>query len=275
MSLFAHLEEGSLDEGYAEAAARRKAGEVPRPGMVLAAGLLGIGLLLATAGEQVRSRAPNVAATRTALMEKISERTTAADRLAADVAALQVAVAKARQDRLRTSAAGSRLAAELAQLEFWTGAAPAVGPAVVVHLENAPEPDEAALTDDPRTSNEANEGRLTDRDLQTVVNELWLAGAEAVAVDGQRLTALTAIRSAGPNILVAFRPLSPPYDVVAIGDTSALRRALDEGFAASYLDVLRNYGIGSSVRTVRSARVPASVGVRLRHATVSTGEGER
>jgi uncharacterized protein YlxW (UPF0749 family) len=209
-------------------------------------------------------------------MEKISERTTAADRLAADVAALQVAVAKARQDRLRTSAAGSRLAAELAQLEFWTGAAPAVGPAVVVHLENAPEPDEAAaLADDPRTSNKASEGRLTDRDLQTVVNELWLAGAEAVAVDGQRLTALTAIRSAGPNILVAFRPLSPPYDVVAIGDTSALRRALAEGFAASYLDVLRNYGIGSSVRTVRSARVPASVGVRLRHATVSTGEGER
>ena len=59
----------------------------------------------------------------------------------------------------------------------------------------------------------AGDGRVLDRDLQELVNGLWAAGAEAVSVDGQRLTARTAIRSAGEAVLVDFRPLSPPYVV--------------------------------------------------------------
>ena len=49
---------------------------------------------------------------------------------------------------------------------------------------------------------------MLDRDLQVIVNGLWAAGAEAIAVNGQRLTACSAIRSAGEAILVDFRPLS-------------------------------------------------------------------
>jgi uncharacterized protein YlxW (UPF0749 family) len=273
MSLLAQLENRSLDEGYAEAAAARGSDEPPRAGAVLAVGLLAVGLLLATAGAQARDRAPVVAEARRALMEKVTERTAEADRLAAEVSSLQAGVAKARQDRLRTSTSGSQLARELAALEAWTGAAPIVGPAVVVHLEDASKQDDvAASAEDRRASNEIEEGKLTDRDLQTIVNEMWLAGAEAVAVNGQRLTALSAIRAAGPNILVAFRPLNPPYDVVAIGHGPSLRAELAEGFAGSYLDVLRNYGIRSSVSTVRSVRLPASAGIRLRHAQVDGGE---
>ena len=56
-----------------------------------------------------------------------------------------------------------------------------------------------------------------------MVNGLWAAGAEAVAVNGQRLTALSAIRSAGDAILVDYRPLTRPYVVVAIGDPRTLQ----------------------------------------------------
>ena len=46
------------------------------------------------------------------------------------------------------------------------------------------------------------------RDLQIVVNGLWASGAEAVSVNGQRLTSKAAIRFAGQAILVNYRPLT-------------------------------------------------------------------
>ena len=49
------------------------------------------------------------------------------------------------------------------------------------------------------------------------MNGLWSVGAEAIAVNGQRLTAQSAIRSAAGAILVNYRPLKPPYRVEAIG----------------------------------------------------------
>ena len=84
MSLLTNLIEHSLDEGYAQAASRRAAGEAPpsRTGWMLAAGLVMIGLLLATAALQVRDRAPAAAQARDALTGEIDQRTAAADRLA-------------------------------------------------------------------------------------------------------------------------------------------------------------------------------------------------
>lgn len=271
MSLLNVLTDRSLDEGYAEAAARRPQGQPPKPGLLLAVGLLGVGLLLASAAAQVRSRQSAVDEAREALIDKITERSAGADRLADEVATLRAAVAEVRQNRLRASGSGVRLAEELAVLESWTGAAASVGPGVVVHLEDAQEP-EQSKTGDPRAAPQSTDGRVTDRDLQTIVNEIWLAGAEAVAINGQRLTSLSAVRSAGPNILVGFRPLKPPYDIEAVGDPSAMRAALTDGFARSYLDVLRNYGIRSSVATKDKMTLPASAGITLRHATVAKPE---
>ena len=68
---------------------------------------------------------------------------------------------------------------------------PVTGPGMVVRLDDAPTGDGDGADVDPRTDDDAD-GRVTDRDLQTVVNEVWAAGAEAVAVNGQRLTALSA-----------------------------------------------------------------------------------
>ena len=47
------------------------------------------------------------------------------------------------------------------------------------------------------------------QDLQIVVNGLWDAGAEAISVNGQRLTSKSAIRFAGQAILVNYRPADP------------------------------------------------------------------
>ena len=63
---------------------------------------------------------------------------------------------------------------------------------------------------DPRDDRASDTGRVLDRDLQVMVNALWAAGAEAIAINGQRLTARSAIRYAGEAILLDFRPLVPP-----------------------------------------------------------------
>ncbi len=266
MSLLTNLMDNSLDEGYAEAAARRNGAEGSRwrPSWVLGAGLVVVGALLATAAAQVRDRAPASIEARTALAAEVNRRTEANDRLEADLDRVRAAVAVARRDTLALTGEGSRLATDLATLEAATGAAAVSGPALVVHLEDATE-GEGAADGDPRTEGDAPDGRVTDRDLQTIVNELWAVGAEAVAVNDQRLTSLSAIRSAGEAILVDFRPLSPPYDVVGIGDADGMRTSFSEGFGGSYLQVLGNYGIDFTIRT-RDERLPASAGLDVRYA---------
>ena len=103
--------------------------------------------------------------------------------------------------------------------------------------------------------------------LQIVVNGLWSAGAEAISINGQRLTALSAIRSAGQAILVDFRPLSPPYAVSAIGPSDSMRADFAAGSAGTYLHSLEdNYGIDSDILNVSSLSLPASSGLTLHDA---------
>lgn len=68
---------------------------------------------------------------------------------------------------------------------------------------------------------------IHDSDLQRVVNELHAAGAEAVAINGQRFIANTAIRCVGPTVQVNGIALSSPYVISAIGNPDTLASALE------------------------------------------------
>jgi uncharacterized protein YlxW (UPF0749 family) len=63
---------------------------------------------------------------------------------------------------------------------------------------------------------------VTARDIRTVVDELWLAGAEAIAVNTERVTISTGILDIGHSILVNQAYLAPPYQVAAIGPADLL-----------------------------------------------------
>jgi uncharacterized protein YlxW (UPF0749 family) len=266
MLLLRNLVEDSLDEGYARAAARRAAGEPPRRSavLVLTVGLLLVGLLLATAFAQTRQRASSAAAARDALVAEVEQRSAANDRAQTRLDRQRAAVQRAQREVLALSGAGTELADQLSRLEASTGAAPVSGPGMVVRLDDATG-DGAGSDVDPRTD-VTNDARVTARDLQTVVNEIWAAGAEAVAVNGQRLTALSAIRAAGDAVLVDFRPLTPPYQIEAVGDPHKLRETFVGGFGGSYLQVLQGYGITYAVEDRDRLNLAASAGVRLRYA---------
>src|SRR6266511_3074170 len=109
-------------------------------------------------------------------------------------------------------------------------------------------------------------GRVRDRDLQEIVNALWHAGAEAIAIDGQRLGAASTIRAAGGAILVDFRPVTGPYEVAAIGPGDLDRRFNASETAATfrhYVEVLR---MRFAVRRATGLTLPAAADPQLHYA---------
>ena len=258
MALLVDLLRDSGDPGYAEAAARRAERGAPpgRRGPVdIAIALLAlalVGLLLTAAALQTRRAAPVVEAGRRELVDRIQERT---ERLNAGEAAnrsLAAEVADLQEQALRASDEGRALAAREAELAVAAQYTPVTGPGTVVTLEDSPD---ARRPDDP---SQPDLGRILDRDIQLTVNGLWQAGAEAIAVNGQRLSARTAIRAAGGAVLVDYRPLVPPYRVEAVGPPS-MEKAFGDGPAGTALASLRDtYGIRFDVTGESSISLPAA-----------------
>ncbi|MDX6200533.1 MAG: hypothetical protein QOJ83_33 [Frankiales bacterium] len=265
MSLLVDMMTNTLDPGYAEAAARRaRAGapEVPRwalrRGAAVAAAVLA-GLILVTASSETRRSAPSVARARADLVGQVQQRTSEVTALQGQILALSAKVAQLRQAGLAGSSSGRSLAAQLADLQIAAGAVPVTGPAVRVTLTDAKLP---AGPTDPTQQDQG--GQVLDSDLQHVVNALWASGAEAVAVNGQRVTSLTSIRAAGDAIVVDFRPVDPPYVVTAVGDPDTLEQSFVSSSAAAALRTYSQaYGLGFAVKGLSGATLPAAAAPAL------------
>jgi uncharacterized protein YlxW (UPF0749 family) len=145
--------------------------------------------------------------------------------------------------------------ARVEDLRAPAGLAPVAGPGVVVELTDSP--------DAPRTRGDQTDLLIQDVDLQLVANALWSSGAEALAVNGRRVTATTAIRQAGGRVLVNFDAVASPYRVAAIGDPDGLRRGLAASEVARQFGLWREiYGLGFSVRAEDAVQIPALGPVR-------------
>jgi uncharacterized protein YlxW (UPF0749 family) len=114
---------------------------------------------------------------------------------------------------------------QLDQYRFLAGITPVTGPGITVTLQDSVKRPPANLP-----SQIAMDMTLSfiihDLDIQRVVNELRASGAEAFAVNDQRVVTTTAIRCVGAAIQVNGVPLTPPYIIRAIGDSGTLYGAL-------------------------------------------------
>jgi uncharacterized protein YlxW (UPF0749 family) len=106
------------------------------------------------------------------------------------------------------------------------------------------------------------------QDLQSVLNAMWAGGADAVAVQNQRLVSTSAPRCIGNTLLLHGRTYSPPYVVAAIGDPNRLLDALNaERGVAIYKQYVTRFGLGYLVDTADDVTVPAYTGsIRLSQA---------
>ncbi|MFB9510535.1 DUF881 domain-containing protein [Streptomyces aurantiacus] len=275
MSLLTNVMDHSLDEGYAEAAARKKAegtGGMPktvRAKLGLAAGLVLAALVVTVGAAQARIAAPVVAKEREELIDRIDSETSAAEDLEDGIDELRDDVSARQREALKKHGGDQgELVAVLA------GAVEVHGPGVKLVVDDAKEADQGGDGDARETSGFSDTGRVRDRDMQRVVNGLWESGAEAVTVNGQRLTALSAIRAAGDAILVDNKPLVPPYTVLAVGDGQRLSSRFRNSGDGQYLQALKeNFGVRTSMSVEDEVRLPAAPSVIVRTAKPSTEKG--
>ncbi|MEU3840321.1 DUF881 domain-containing protein [Streptomyces sp. NPDC028635] len=278
MSLLTNVMDHSLDDGYAEAAARKRAagsGGLPktlRAKLGLAAGLVLAALVVTVGAAQARVAAPVVAKERQELLDRIDRETKTADDLEGTVDQLRDDVSARQREALRTSGGGEQ--AELAGI--LSGAIAVHGPGVKLVVDDAKEATSGQAGNPRETSGFSDTGRVRDRDMQRVVNGLWASGAEAVAINGQRLTALSAIRAAGDAILVDNKPLVPPYTVLAVGDGEQLSTRFQDSADGLYLNALQeNYGIRTNISVQSDLRLPAAPSVIVRTAQPDTAKTEK
>ncbi|TKS99678.1 DUF881 domain-containing protein [Streptomyces lasalocidi] len=271
MSLLTNVMDHSLDDGYGEAAARKQGdGGMPktlRAKLGLAAGLVLAALVVTVGAAQARVAAPVVAKEREELIDRIDRETEAADKLEASVDKLRDDVSARQRAALEKSGGGDR--GDL--VGVLSGALAVHGPGVKLVVNDAKEASSGGNGDPRETADFSDTGRVRDRDMQRVVNGLWESGAEAVSINGQRLTSLSAIRAAGDAILVDNKPLVPPYTVLAVGDGKNLSTRFQDSADGLYLDALReNFGIRTAISVEDDVRLPAAPSVIVRTAQPST-----
>lgn len=187
--------------------------------------------------------------------QALAARVTVADHR---VSALEVRAHEAQRDleaaeeaKLSGTSLGTQAQQRLDRLRAAAGFAPVTGDGIDLMLDDAPV---------SGTGTSTEPGRIVDRDLQYVVNGLWQSGASAIAINGIRLTATSAIRSAGQAILVDYRPLVPPYHVRAIApNADSLAGKFRDSQAGLMLEELEaSYGVVWELDTVGSQTLPAA-----------------
>ena len=107
---------------------------------------------------------------------------------------------------------------------------------------------------------------VTDADLRLLVRLLWQAGAEGIAINGNRLGVQTSVRKAGSNILVGVTAVTSPYTIQAIGDRDTLASAVSKSTQRSLYDSFAQAGIYPQVNKESSITLEAAPSGELSYA---------
>ncbi len=246
-----------LDPGYQAAADRRAAGRPTSPSTgrrsrtlaYLLAGLVVVGLVLGIAAASTENQAAGTDQARAGLLQDIDN----AQLKQSQLAAVQTSLAGQIRSAQASLGAGGPLQT-IRQLEVQGGITALTGPGLTVIIDGS-------------TAN-SGAGVILDRDVQLLVNGLWAAGAEAVAIGGVRLGTTSAIRQAGGAILVDNRPVFWPISIQAIGDPSSLHvRFVDTVGFGRFQTFVSLYGIRFDLAAQTQLTLPAGGAPALQYAS--------
>lgn len=248
MELLNYIQRDTIDPEYAQQAAGGATRGSRAPILVLVVGLVA-GLMFTTSGLGAGRGAAGAVTERAELISQINQAETRNQELRsqADLVAGEV-------QELEIEQLGPGHQPDLASA-IWSGTTAVSGPGILL-----------TINDNPRDAN----GIIVDQDLRQVVNGLWLAGAEAIAINGHRLSSRTAIRQAGSAVTVDYRSMTTPYRIEAIGDPTELARGFTANSGGQWLGFLRrNYGVGWGIETQTELRLRADAGLDVQEAGVA------
>lgn len=259
-SLLKSLLEDHLDPGYAASAADRAAGRSSTSPSAsrawLGAGVLLAGLVIGIAYAHNADVQAGTDSTRAEILDSLragDERITA---LTAQRDELGAAVDERRTALFSDGGDGATILDRLRDAEAAAAATPVRGPGITVTLTEPtarPNLSDAARIEDRPTA------LVLDRDLQSVVNALWAAGAEAVEVGGVRVGPGVTIRQAGGAMLVDNRPVFSPYTISAVGSPSRLQTTFVVSDAYLRIAGIQQlYGVGFTLAEEDDLEFPAA-----------------
>jgi uncharacterized protein YlxW (UPF0749 family) len=217
---------------------------------------LAAGLLFATSGRTAQGtdlRAGDV----TELSGLISQRDQAIARQEQQLADLQQQV-----QQLTDQAASRNSGVAQAQAQGDAGALSAglvalTGPGVEITLDDAPSRPDGTLPANARPDDLV----IHQSDVQAVVNAVWAAGADGVAIMDQRLAATSAVRCVGNVLLLQGRTYSPPFVITAIGDVDAVKAQLAASPQVAVLQqAVEAFGLTFTVRARPAVTLPEFTG---------------
>jgi uncharacterized protein YlxW (UPF0749 family) len=124
------------------------------------------------------------------------------------------------------------------------------GPGVYILLQDSPRA--------PLPGDDPSRYQVRDFQIRDVVNTLWEAGAEAIALNEERLVATTAIYGSGGVLLVNGSRLTAPFELRAIGNADRLdRHFADPSTLKAFKAAAATYGLGFRVSRERDLPLPA------------------
>jgi uncharacterized protein YlxW (UPF0749 family) len=264
MGLLDYLTTHALDEDYAFVSEQKKEREDPRPrrrlSLVAALVLAAFAVLVVTAAAQTSRNSVADESERRELAGQVSDARRVLESEQSRLVALRAESQVLESRELRSDGSTQALLDRIELLGVKAGTLAVTGQGVRVVADNAPG------SDSPRSE-------VLDSDLQKLVNGLWEAGAEAIAVNGQRLTNLSTIRLAGGAITVNARSLRRPYVVTVIGNRDTLpARFAETSSGQAWLDLQREVGLRLTITPVSSLRLPGAE-VSLRYANQKEAGG--
>jgi len=231
----------------------RRLRAIPSWQITLGFALLALGFLIAA---QLAAQGPRVRYTtqeRTPLVETATELQRQHDELRDQITKLRSDIATLEAQGQGTTELVRALNQRLEDARIAAGLIPLTGTGLVLQLNDStmPVPDGADEAD----------YLVTARDLRTVIAELWLAGAEAISVNGERVTVSTGVLDIGHTILVNSAYLSPPYQVRAIGPDDLLDQLnLSQGWRDFIQTRRGTFGLDVSFAEPAEVDIPAFAG---------------
>jgi uncharacterized protein YlxW (UPF0749 family) len=265
MPLLALVTRDAVDEDYVHAARRRVArgGSATPPHRTPLRGAAVVtvlfGLLIALAAVQTARNADVREASRTALIQRIRERQ-------GEVSGLREQIASLRRQNSELQSGNSRVRGQLAEatvqvrsLQLSSGFVAVRGPGLRITVND--NPDGSA------------DGRVRATDLRLLVNGLWRAGAEAIAINGRRLSNVSSIVNANISVQVSGSPLTPPYVVSAIGDRSLGSRLQASSSGVQFQALAEQFGFAVDRHNETELVLPSApeAQLRLRYAGQESG----
>jgi uncharacterized protein YlxW (UPF0749 family) len=259
-SLLRSLLSDHLDPGYQAAADAKNQGRQRKRWQSWTWQITGavlIALVFVAAVGQARSTAPGVRETQQVLSGSVRS----AEAAVADASdrrdALAAEVDTEQRQRLEGDVRGQQLLGRLDESNLAAAATPVIGPGLEITVTDPGM--SLDLSDVSKERVPGSQQVILDRDLQQVVNSLWLSGAEAVSVGGVRIGPNVTIRQAGGSILVDNQPISSPYVILAVGPPHAMQDIFDRSAGLHRLRLLEtSYGVGVQVSTSEALTLPAS-----------------